>query len=87
MTRKQKKTLRRIGIAAVLFFALFLIPERCILPGWLAWLPFAPGIVDSAGNPAFLMPGWFRLVLYLVPYLIVGCALESGAQYSLRSGF
>ena len=51
MTRKQKKTLRRIGIAAVLFFALFLIPERCILPGWLAWLPFAPGIVDSAGNP------------------------------------
>ena len=86
MTRKQKKTLRRIGIAAVLFFALFLIPERCILPGWLAWLPFAPGIVDSAGNPAFLMPGWFRLVLYLVPYLIVGWDVLWKAARNIRSG-
>ena len=48
MTKKQKKTLRRILVAAVLFVALAVAGQLAALP-WYAWL-----------------------VLYLVPYFIIG---------------
>ena len=48
MTKKQKKTLRRILVAAVLFAALAVAGQLAALP-WYAWL-----------------------VLYLVPYFIIG---------------
>ena len=57
MTKKQKKLLRRILIAAVLFLALFFVPdERSRL----------------------------RLVLYLIPYFIIGYKVLWDALRNIR---
>lgn len=59
MTKKQKKLLRRILIAAVLFLALFFVPdERSRL----------------------------RLVLYLIPYFIIGYKVLWDALRNIRAG-
>ena len=79
MTRKQKKTLARIIIAAVLLLAAALLERygvRLWLPDWLGYrlegLPFVvkvvygPGITDLSeynGPAAYLHPG----VLFLIP--------------------
>ena len=86
MTKKQKKLLRRIVIAAVLFALLMLVPEQFALPGWLSWLPFAPSRVAEDGAAVMLSPGWLRLVLFLVPYLILGRQVLWTALRNIRSG-
>ena len=58
MTRKQKKALVRIGIAAVLMILLHFLPED------LLSIPSA-----APDSPLSRLP---RLLLYLIPYLIVG---------------
>ena len=84
MTRKQKKTLARIIIAAVLLLAAALLERygvRLWLPDWLSdrlgGLPFVvkveygSGITDLIkynGPAAYLHPG----ILFLIPYLIIG---------------
>ena len=44
MTKKQKKALRRILVAAVLFFALFFVPASAVWP----WLRFVLYLVPYA---------------------------------------
>ena len=58
MTKKQKKMLIRIGISAVLLIALVFLPED---------FPFLPGAGESG-----LLQRLFRMVLYLIPYGIIG---------------
>ena len=71
MTRKQKKTLARIIIAAVMLIALHFLP-RGILPDWLQWLPFTTGHISEDGHVAWGTSWFLRLLLYLIPYLIIG---------------
>ena len=75
MTRKQKKTLIRIIVAAVLLIAVVVLDHSTVrlwLPEWLS-LPFAvrvPG-QDASGNFVtgdYLAVGW----LYLIPYFVIG---------------
>lgn len=66
MTKKQKKTLARILIAAALLIALHFLPEGMPLPGWLTWLP------GGTGQGGAFLSGLQRLVLFLIPYFIVG---------------
>ena len=71
MTRKQKKTLVRIIIAGVLLIALHFLP-RGILPDGLQWLPFTTGYVSEDGQVAWGTSWLLLLLLYLIPYLIIG---------------
>lgn len=75
MTRKQKKTLIRIIVAAALLIAVVVLDHSTVrlwLPEWLR-LPFAvrvPG-QDASGNfvtSDYLPAGW----LYLIPYFVIG---------------
>lgn len=75
MTRKQKKTLIRIIVAAALLIAVVVLDHSTVrlwLPEWLR-LPFAvrvPG-QDASGNFVtgdYLAVGW----LYLIPYFVIG---------------
>lgn len=67
MTKKQKKELKKIIIALVLFFLLMLLEHSGILP-------------EVFGNR------WIMLVLYLVPYCIVGLPVVKGAVSGIRRG-
>ena len=58
MTRKQKKQLARIIIAAVLYFVLYAVPAE----------------------------GWLQLVLYLIPYLVVGWPVLWKAARNIKNG-
>ena len=60
MTRKQKKNLIRIAVAAVLLLALYLIPDGPLLS-------LFPGVPED--SPLQRLP---LLGLYLVPYLVIG---------------
>ena len=70
MTRKQKKTLIRIIVAAALLIGLAVL-ERS---GATIWLPFgvpflSTSHVSASGDAAFSLAAW---PLYLVPYFIIG---------------
>lgn len=75
MTRKQKKTLIRIIVAAVLLIAVVVLDHSTVrlwLPEWLK-LPFAARVPgqDASGNFVtgdYLSTGW----LYLIPYFVIG---------------
>ena len=58
MTKKQKKMLIRIGAAAVLLVSLHFLPEN---------FPRFAGIEDGG-----LLQRFLRMLLYLVPYLVIG---------------
>ena len=75
MTRKQKKTLIRIIAAAVLLIACALIPDQ-IYPAdrWVIdftgeWVPPADWL--ETGYTLYSW-GFSRLLLYLIPYLVIG---------------
>lgn len=65
MTKKQKKTLKRIIISAVLYLAIILASKLVAIPWYL------------------------ELVLFLVPYFIIGhrCAAQSCAGHCSRRSF
>ncbi len=86
MTKKQRKALGRVLVAAVLFAVLFAVPEHFFLPQWLAWLPFAPQRVAENGATAAVSPAWLRFGLYLIPYLIVGWDVLRKAGRNIRNG-
>ena len=86
MTKKQRKALGRVLVAAVLFAVLFAVPEHFFLPQWLAWLPFAPQRVAENGATAAVSPAWLRFGLYLIPYLIVGWDVLRKAGRNIRGG-
>ena len=75
MTKKQKRTLVRIIVAAALLIAVVVLDHSTVrlwLPEWLN-LPFAPRLPgqDASGNFVtgdYLPTRW----LYLIPYLIIG---------------
>ena len=77
MTRKQKKTLIRILIAAVLLIVVSLLPDQ-IYPGdrWVIdltgeWAPPADWV--ETGYTAYVYGGLgLKFLMYLVPYLIIG---------------
>ena len=72
MTRKQKKTLARIIVSAVLLVSLHFLPEG-LLPDWLDWLPFSANHISADGQSAAHSISWFqRLLLYLIPYFVIG---------------
>ena len=58
MTKKQKKSLSRILLGAVLFLALYFIPAQ----------------------------GWLRLLLYLIPYAVVGWDVLWKAVRNIKNG-
>ncbi|USF25939.1 Cadmium, zinc and cobalt-transporting ATPase [Firmicutes bacterium ASF500] len=65
MTRKQKKMLRRIVIAFVLFVAALLLPTI-----WLSGpIPLLSMIQDRGGCGAYALAKW---PLFLIPYLVIG---------------
>ncbi len=86
MTKKQKRLLRTICIAALLFAVLFFVPEQFTLPAWLDWLPFASSRVAEDGTVQWLAPFWVRLGLYLIPYLIIGRHVLWTALRNIRAG-
>lgn len=86
MTKKQKRLLRTICIAALLFAVLFFVPEQFTLPTWLDWLPFASSRVAEDGTVQWLAPFWVRLGLYLIPYLIIGRHVLWTALRNIRAG-
>ena len=70
MTRKQKKTLIRILVAAALLIGLTVLEHS----GTSIWLPFGIPListsrVSASGDAAFSLATW---PLYLIPYLIIG---------------
>ena len=76
MTRKQKRTLVRILAAAVLLIAASLIPQQIFLtPTWV--IEFS-----TPGQPTVFPDSWAftggtvssipRLLLFLVPYFVIG---------------
>lgn len=73
MTKKQKKTLARILISAALLIALHFLPRNFFWPEWLEWLPFSESRISADGQSVAYAMSWFqRLVLYLIPYFIIG---------------
>ena len=75
MTRKQKKTLIRIIVAAILLIVVSLIPDQ-IFPAdrWCIdftaqWVP--PAQWAESGYTLYSY-GFLKLILYLIPYLIIG---------------
>ena len=86
MTKKQRKALGRVLVAAVLFAVLFAVPEHFFLPRWLEWLPFAPLRVAENGATAAVSPAWLHFGLYLIPYLIVGWDVLRKAGRNIRGG-
>ena len=65
MTRKQKKTLIRIIVAAALLIAVSLLPD---IP-MRTHIPLLTESVDGAPNYGYALLKW---PLYLVPYLVIG---------------
>ena len=73
MTRKQKKALARIIIAGAMLIALHFLPQNFFWPDWLDWLPFSTSRISEDGQSVAHSISWFqRLLLYLIPYLIIG---------------
>ena len=75
MTRKQKKTLVRIIVAAALLIVVSLIPDQ-IYPGdrWVIdftgeWIPPADWLETGYTEYSY---GFLKFLMYLVPYLIIG---------------
>ena len=70
MTRKQKKTLARIIVAAALLIAVVVL-DHSALTIWLpAGIPFlSVSHVSASGDVAFSLATW---PLYLIPYFVIG---------------
>ncbi len=76
MTRKQKKTLLRIVLAAVLLIAVATLNHSGVklwLPQWLAWLPFTIKVPGYDAGGALVTASYLSsAILYLVPYFVIG---------------
>ena len=90
MTKKQKKMLRRIIIAAVLFFPLLILEKtgqlNAILAGMSGGTAGAGGIPAGTEGAAAGMSGIAAGALFAVPYLIVGYDILLGAVKNIRHG-
>ena len=86
LTRKQKRLLRKIIIAGVLFAILMFLPDRFILPEWLSFLPFSPTRPGEDGSVVYMSPLWLHFLLYLIPYAIVGRNVLWTAVRNIRAG-
>ena len=80
MTKKQKKTLRRIVIAAVLLIVAALLPTIW-LPGPIPFLSVSH--VSQTGEPAFSLSRW---AIYLIPYLVIGSDVLRKAMRNIKNG-
>ena len=90
MTKKQKKMLRRILIAAVLFFPLLILQKTgqldALLKGMSGGTAGMGGIPSGAEGPAPGTSGIAAGALFAVPYLIVGYDILLGALKNIRHG-
>ncbi len=85
MTKKQKKDLRTILIAAAMFLVLGILDHsgvRLWLPDGVR-LPFAPGVPGEDGTTAYYLPVTW---LYLIPYLTVGWSVLWKAIRNISHG-
>ena len=90
MTKKQKKMLRRILIAAVLFFPLLILEKtgqlNALLKGMSGGTAGMGGIPAGTEGPAAGISGIAAGALFAVPYLIVGYDILLGALKNIRHG-
>ena len=88
MTRKQKKTLLRILLAAGLLVLVWVLePDTAwLLPDWLSWLPLAPAAVSQSGAVARYAPGWLTGAAYLIPYAVIGWDVVWRAIRNIKGG-
>ena len=90
MTKKQKKMLRRIIIAAVLFFPLLILEKTgqldAFLKGMSGGTAGVSGIPAGTEGAAAGMSGIAAGALFAVPYLIVGYDILLGALKNIRHG-
>ena len=82
MNKKQKKELKRIIIAAVIFFAL-LVFEHTAAPGLAARIAENASGTEAA---AALIERWGMFALYLIPYCIVGLPVLRKAVLGIGHG-
>ena len=78
MTKKQKKELKKILTAGVIFFALLIFEHTA-----------APSLAEQfagSGRPADLFLRWGMFALYLIPYAIVGLPVLKKAVQGIGHG-